>query len=285
MQKILSYYSGWLSTLAWQSFVAVDSYICAALVQALIVLNDPTYAPQRWQTTLLMIAFVSGMAAFNVFFARHLAFIEGFFAVLHFVSWIAIVAVLWAMTPVKQEAKTVFTSFTGTSTNFIVLSELTCADNGGGWNSLGLAVCVGQVGGMFTVVGSDASAHMAEETREAGVVVPRSIWWSFVVNIPPALIVLVTYVFCIGDLNTTLSAPTGYPVVSVFQQSTGTSGAIGLTIVMLILLVIIETSLIASTVRQTFVSTVFYEVVLPPLIVHRPSLATTAWSSPNGWPK
>ena len=126
MQKILSYYSGWLSTLAWQSFVAVDSYICAALVQALIVLNDPTYVPQRWQTTLLMIAFVSGMAAFNVFFARHLAFIEGFFAVLHFVSWIAIVAVLWAMTPVKQEAKTVFTSFTGTSTNFIILSEPTC---------------------------------------------------------------------------------------------------------------------------------------------------------------
>lgn len=115
MQKILSYFSGWLSTLAWQAFVAVDSYICAALVQALIVLNDPTHVPQRWQTTLLMIAFVSGMAAFNLFFARHLATIEGFFAVLHFVAWIAIVVVLWVMTPVKQDANIVFTDFTGTS--------------------------------------------------------------------------------------------------------------------------------------------------------------------------
>ena len=114
LQKILSYYSGWLSTLAWQSFVAVDSYICAALAQALIVLNNPSYEPQRWQTTLLMIAFVSGMAAFNVFFARHLAFIEGFFAVLHFSCWIVFVGVLWAMTPVKQEARVVFTEFTGT---------------------------------------------------------------------------------------------------------------------------------------------------------------------------
>ena len=128
------------------------------------------------------------------------------------------------------------------------------ADNGGGWSSLGLAVCIGQVGGMFTVVGSDASAHMAEETQEAGVVVPRSIFWSFVVNIPPTLVVLATYVFCIGDLETALSAPTGYPVVSVFQQSAGDNGAIGLTVVLLMLLVIIETSLIASTVRQTFVS-------------------------------
>ena len=97
---------------------------------------------------------------------------------------------------------------------------------------------------------------MAEETREAGVTVPRSIFWSFVVNIPPTLIVLATYVFCIGDLQTTLSAPTGYPVVSVFQQSTGNAGATGLTIVMLALLVIIETSLIATTVRQTFVRAV-----------------------------
>lgn len=60
-----------------------------------------------------MIAFVVGMAAFNVFFARHLAFIEGFFAVLHFVAWIAIVGVLWAYTPVKQGADVVFTDFTG----------------------------------------------------------------------------------------------------------------------------------------------------------------------------
>jgi amino acid transporter len=123
LQKILSYYSGWLSMLAWQAFVPANSYICAALVQALIVLNDPTHVPQPWQTTLLMIAFVSGMAAFNVFFARQLAFIEGFFAVLHFVAWIAIVAVLWAMTPVKQDAKTVFTDFTGKLTYPIPLQQ------------------------------------------------------------------------------------------------------------------------------------------------------------------
>lgn len=106
------------------------------------------------------------------------------------------------------------------------------------------------------MVGSDCAAHMSEETREAGVTVPRSIWWSFIVNIPPTMIVLATYLFCIGDLKTTLSSPTGYPVVSVFQQATGSvAGATGLTILMLILLIIIETSLIAATVRQTFVST------------------------------
>lgn len=114
MQKALSYASGWLSTLAWQSFVAVDSYICATLIQALITLNNPAFEPQRWQTTLLMVAVVSSMGAFNLFFATRLALIEGFFAVLHFVAWIPIVAVLWTMTPVKQSAEAVFTRFTGT---------------------------------------------------------------------------------------------------------------------------------------------------------------------------
>ena len=77
---------------------------------------------------------------------------------------------------------------------------------------------------------------------------------SYVLNIPIALVVLITYVFCIGDLDTTLSASTGFPIVSVFLQSTGsTGGATGLTILLLILLLIIATSCMASTVRQTFV--------------------------------
>ena len=96
---------------------------------------------------------------------------------------------------------------------------------------------------------------MAEETRDAGVVVPRSIIWSFVCNILPTMVVLPTYLFCIGDLDKTLNSATGYAVVSVFQQSTGSvGGATGLTILLLILLIIISTSCMAATVRQTFVS-------------------------------
>lgn len=143
-QKALSYTSGWFSTLAWQAFVAVDSYICASLIQALITLNDPNYAPTRWQTTLIMWAFLCSIGAFNIFFARWLAVIEGFFAVLHFVTWIGIAAVLWTMTPVKQSASAVFTDF---------------SDNGSGYSNLGLVVCVGQVGAMFTVVGSGKHVH------------------------------------------------------------------------------------------------------------------------------
>lgn len=82
---------------------------------------------------------------------------------------------------------------------------------------------------------------------------PQSMWWAYVLNIIPTLVMLATYVFCIGGLDTTLSAATGFPIVSVFQQSTGsTSGATALTIILLILLWIIATSCVASTARQTF---------------------------------
>ncbi|TKA34194.1 hypothetical protein B0A50_00174 [Salinomyces thailandicus] len=65
--------------------------------------------------------------------------------------------------------------------------------------------------------------------------------------------VLSTCVFCVADLDTTLSASTGSPVVSVFKQSTGsTAGAIGLTSILLVLLLIISISSMALTTRQTF---------------------------------
>lgn len=60
-QKILSYTSGWLSSLAWQAFVVVDSFLLAELLQALIEINNPSYVSQRWHTTLLTIAIVTGM--------------------------------------------------------------------------------------------------------------------------------------------------------------------------------------------------------------------------------
>ncbi|KAF2720144.1 amino acid transporter [Polychaeton citri CBS 116435] len=230
-QKPLSYTSGWLSTTAWQSFIAVDSFICAALIQPCISLNDPTY------TTLLMIALVCGMGTFNIFLAQWLAIIEAFFAILHHVAWIPIIVILWVMTPQKQSSKTIFTEFT---------------DNGAGWENIGITVCVGQVGAMFTAVGSDASAHMAEEIRDAGVTVPRSMWY-FICNKGLTLIVLVTYCSCIGDLATTPEAANGFPFVEVFLQSTGsTQAATGLTALISILLLIISTSCMASTSRATF---------------------------------
>jgi choline transport protein len=108
----------------------VDSFIVGGLVQALIVINDATYTPERWQGTLLTWVAVIAVASFNIFCAKHLPLAEGIFCSVHFFSFVPVIVCLWVMTPTKQSASAVFTQFT---------------DNGAGWPSMGATVLVGQV--------------------------------------------------------------------------------------------------------------------------------------------
>ena len=137
-QKILSYMSGWLSTLAWQSFVAVDSFLVGEVILGMIALNDQLFVPQRWQATLLIVATVLALGAFNFLAGKRLADAENVFFALHLLAFLPIIVTMLAMTPKKQTAKAVFTQFT---------------DNGAGWSSMGLTVMVGQVSCVFVVLG------------------------------------------------------------------------------------------------------------------------------------
>ncbi|KAK0963993.1 hypothetical protein LTR91_018708 [Friedmanniomyces endolithicus] len=129
-QRFLSYCSGWLSKISWQSIIAIDSFIIGNLIQALVVVNDIHYTESRWQGTLLTIASVLGIAAFNVFAAKRLPLAEGIFALVHVFAFVPVVVCLWVLTPTKQTATAFFAQFT---------------DNGAAWPSLAESLMVGQV--------------------------------------------------------------------------------------------------------------------------------------------
>ena len=94
---------------------------------------------------------------------------------------------------------------------------------------------------------------MAEEIENAGMIVPKSMVWTFLLNVPFTFGLLLTYLFCIGNITDALSSPTGFPFMYVFQNATGSvGGATGMTIVVLLLLIMITISSMASTSRQTF---------------------------------
>lgn len=104
----------------------------------------------------------------------------------------------------------------------------------------------------FTV-GSDSVAHMAEEIENASVIVPKSMVWTFLINIPFTFALLLTFLFCIGDVGEAVASTTGFPFMYVFQNATGSVGAAtGMTVVILALLIFITISSLASTSRQTF---------------------------------
>ena len=137
-QKVLSYMAGWLSTLSWQGNVAVDAFLIGKILLGICVVNDEGFEPQRWQETLLIVATVCGLGAFNIFAGKRLAFTELCFATLHVLAFIPIVVTLLVKTRRKLPADVVFTDFT---------------DTGAGWPSMGLSIMVGQVSNVYAVLG------------------------------------------------------------------------------------------------------------------------------------
>jgi amino acid transporter len=102
------------------------------------------------------------------------------------------------------------------------------------------------------ILGSDATAHIAEEVRDAGRYVPISIFWSYIANGIMAIIFLITYLFSIDSVDNALADPTGYPFIYVFRTAMSNQGVTALTIIVLIIVIAANISWNASTARQTF---------------------------------
>jgi hypothetical protein len=58
-------------------------------------------------------------------------------------------------------------------------------------------------------------AYISEEIEEAEFIVPRSMVWSYLGNLPMTFALLVTYIYNIGDLQEVVSSP--HPLVHVFE--------------------------------------------------------------------
>ncbi|KAI6853488.1 GABA permease-like protein [Hortaea werneckii] len=233
-QRFLSFCTGWLSTMAWQSVVAVDCYIIAGIIQALIQLSHPAYDPTRWQATLLTIATAVGLCLFNIFAASQLSLLEGVFAVCHVFLFVPIVVMLWILAPTSNVQEAFFT-FT----------------NQGGWPSTALSLLIGQVPMIFTTLGSDSVAHLAEEVENAALVVPQAMLWSYLVNAPLGLVMALTIIFNIGPVERAIQS--SYPFVYMFETALqDTQATSAFTIIMLVLLAMVTVSVIASTSRQMF---------------------------------
>ena len=94
---------------------------------------------------------------------------------------------------------------------------------------------------------------IAEEIENASVIVPKSMIWAFLLNIPFAFGLLLTYLFCMPDVQSALDSPTGFPFIHVFRQAVdNTAGATILVVIVLVLIVMITISSLASASRQTF---------------------------------
>ena len=94
---------------------------------------------------------------------------------------------------------------------------------------------------------------MAEETRNASSVIPRAMFWSYIVNGLMVFLTLITYCFCLTDLAQAFNSPTGYPFIAVFANATGSpEGGAGLTCLIIVLIMLSVINYMAASSRQVF---------------------------------
>jgi amino acid transporter len=102
------------------------------------------------------------------------------------------------------------------------------------------------------ISGSDATAHMVEEVKDADFTVPKAVVWPFVLNGVLGLFFIISYLFCLPFVEDALNDLSTFPFLYVFRQAVSTSGVNALTIVILILAIDPNIAFNASTSRQTF---------------------------------
>jgi amino acid transporter len=199
-----SYVVGWLTSLAWIATVATETLFAGTMLQGLIVLDYPSsFVPADWHATLLTwgVALISTLI--NAVIPGMLPRIELGTVVFHIAGFIVIIAVLWHFTNPFHSAEFVFRS----------------SRNEGNWPSQGISYCVGFLGNVATFVGADASVHLAEEVSNAATTIPRVITSSMILNGIVGFIMMVTLLFCLGDVDSVMASNTGFPFLSIFKSS------------------------------------------------------------------
>lgn len=117
---------------------------------------------------------------------------------------------MWILGP-RSKASEVFGSF---------------QDNAG-WGNIGFSCLVGQLSAVFSLIGSDAATHLSEEVHDASRIVPQAMIWTAVFNSLLGLVMLITFGFCLGDIETIITTATGQPHIQALynatQSKTGTT--------------------------------------------------------------
>jgi amino acid transporter len=138
-QKFLSYYTGWISTMAWQAGNAVGVFLTGTLIQTIILENNKDYAFPSWHGSLLVMSNIVFTVAANILLTRYIPKVQTAFFVLHILAFFAVLVPICVSAP-KASAAEVFTG---------------CA-NTGGWSSTGFAVLAGQLSAIYMMCGTDS---------------------------------------------------------------------------------------------------------------------------------
>lgn len=138
-QYVLSYYTGWISTMVWQAGNAIGVFLTGTLIQTIILENYNDYAFPSWHGGLLAMSNIVFTVAANILLTRYIPKVQTAVFVLHILAFFAVLVPICVYAP-KASAMDVFTGFANT----------------GGWSNTGFAVLSGQLSAIYMMCGTNA---------------------------------------------------------------------------------------------------------------------------------
>ena len=131
-------------------------------MQAIIVLANPQFAIQTWETALLAMAVVVVAVGFNTVLYRKLPIVEGIVMIVHVFGFFAFVIVLWYGLSTKNTIAIVGAA-DGHANRVMAPrgdSSVLTTFTTNGWSSAGVACLVGISAPIGDLIGADSSVHL-----------------------------------------------------------------------------------------------------------------------------
>ena len=265
-QKILSFYTGWISTIAWQAGNAIGVFLTGTLIQTIILENNSDYAFPAWHGSLLVMSNIAFTVAANILFSRFIPRVQTAFFVLHILAFFAVIVPICVNAP-KASAIDVFTDF----------------ENTGGWPSMGLALLAGQLSAIYMMCGTDTSTHIAEEVRDASVNVPRSMIAIYFINLAFTIGCWLVLCFAMPDVELALEHISTYPFVYILEQSMPTKWVTVELVLIVAIVLFANVCYITAVSRDLFAfardNGLPYSSWICQVVLKRPNAAQTSTSA------
>lgn len=94
---------------------------------------------------------------------------------------------------------------------------------------------------------------LAEEIRDSSRILPLGMVWTLILNGSTGFVMIVTYAFCLGNIDEVMNSTTGFAFIQVFLNSTGSvPAATGMTVVIMVMQFCAAISNVATTSRQVY---------------------------------
>jgi choline transport protein len=193
----------------WLGAASVANFV-ASMILEIVVVWHPNFTPQHWQQYLIYVALTWLAVAINVFGAGLLPlFNKAIFGL----AVVTLTATMLTLFVVARDHHA--------SGSFIFTDNT----NSTGWSSDGWAFMLAIGNAVYSFLGSDCGAHLAEEIDNPSKNVPKVILYPLAMGLLTAFPFTAALMYSITDIDAVLHTVTGLPLIEIYHQGTGSYAA------------------------------------------------------------